>query len=857
MKKTAALLLLLACGAAQAAPYGAGFYDTSEYLAGKVAVNIIFVESDGSIDARTETTGWTVGKKSSVVTGIQNAMTWWATRSAAANLSFVYNSATVTTGYEPISRTSDDEGLWVNQVMGKLGYGEADYFDRVFHYNNDRRDAAGTDWSFTFFVVDSQNDADGMFADGFFAYAYIGGPFSIMTYDNDSYGIGDMPSVAAHETGHIFYALDEYADSNCTRAQVAGYLNGANSNCENGGASVECIMRGDVWPYYTPAVCAHTAKQLGWSDANSNGELDLLDYPPNTALGVYSPDPTTNTSPVYYGAAHSTGAYTNSNTYAFWGSPRTPNNIGIGRVASVEYKVDAGAWQAATASDGAFGGSAEDYSFTAASLGSGGHTMQVRALNTFGAYDATPASDSLTVNIGQAEDIPYINDGTGPDVDYARSKSSFSANWGASYHSSGISYYQYALGTTPGASDKIAWTSAGTAQTVTRTGISPGLIEGQSYYVSVRAYPVSGTVSGTSTSDGFRVDTTSPTAKVLLLSANPAGTGALSAKLIVTEAGAVSGTPQLAFKTSTGVSVPMTTAFLVDSTWTASGFVESSQSTGAAVFQFSGFDDAGNAGTYIVSGGTVTINYALTGGSSGTVSNSDGTSVTVPIGAYTGTLLVSISTVPAAAVSNADSASPDSRKIYAEDLAREFSARDGTGVPVTSFASPVTITMAYPDADGDGRIDGDLLREATAWIYYLDPSAGKWTPVPGVRRDAAANTVSAEVEHFSVYSVRSAGVGEGGLGSLKAYPNPCDFRTAASLTIEGAPSDATDARVYIYNEAGELVRTLAPGDGINGLNVASWDGRQKGGARAASGLYIYLFKTANYGKGSGKFFIVW
>ena len=63
--------------------------------------------------------------------------------------------------------------------------------------------------------------------------------------------------------------------------------------------------------------------------------------------------------------------------------------------------------------------------------------------------------------------------------------------------------------------------------------------------------------------------------------------------------------------------------------------------------------------------------------------------------------------------------------------------------------------------------------------------------------------------------------------------------------------------MYIYNEAAELVRTLAPGDGLDALNTASWDGRLKNGSRAATGLYLYLVRTANYGKGKGKFFLIW
>lgn len=873
MKKTAAFILLLACSMrAAAAPYGAGFYDTSEYLMGKVAVNIIFVQSDGSIAPRTETGNWTTTKKNAVVTGVSQAMTWWAARNSAASLSFVYNNATITTGYEPINCNAVWDSLpetpacpngeedWIKQVMGKLGYTEADYGDRVFHYNNDMRLANSADWSFTIFMVDSAVDVDGEFPDAYFAYAYLGGPFMVMTYDNGGYGIGEIAPVAAHETGHIFYALDEYYASGCAAADRSGYLNGPNTNCEdiNQVAPYTCIMRGDTPPYYSPAVCPHTAHMLGWDDDDPvNTIIDILDQPPSTALTAFAPDPTTNTSPVYYGMAHTTAAYTNSNQYDFaWTGPRAANNISVNRVASVEYRVDGGAWAAATPRDGAFDQTIDSFTFTAAGLASGAHTIQARALDVFGAYDATPASDPLSVDPGAAADIPYVNDGTADDIDYTASRTSLSANWGASSHASLISSYTYTIGTSPGASNTVGMTNVGTALSVTRTGLS--LAEGAYYYFTVRAYPNSGTVSGPASSDGLRVDTTSPTARVIITSSVPVKTGSFSAKLIVDELNSLSGNPQLSFTDSNGLTVPLTLAFLLDSTWTAAGYIQSYYSTGSAVFNFSASDLAGNAGTAITSGGSFNISPSLTGGSSGTISNSDGTSVAVPDGAYTGTLFISISTLPAASVAAYDSASADSRKIFSADLAREFTARDGAGAAVTNFLAPLTITMTYPDGDNDGRIDVDLLRETTAWLYYMDPVAGKWTPLPGVTRNAAANTLSAEVSHFSVYSVRSAGVSETDIGSLRAYPNPCDFRAAPySLTIDGIPADAASTKVYIYNEAGELVRTLAPGDGINGLNIASWDGKLKGGARAASGLYIYLVKTSNYGKGRGKFFIVW
>ena len=859
MKKTAALGLLLACSAAaQAAPYGAGFYDTSEYMAGKVAVSVIFPESTGPAE------NWSPDRQALVVTAIQQAMSWWAAQNPAAHLSFVYLTRTVSTPYEPITCNSVGNGTgpcpngeqdWISGIMTSLGYSEPDYFDQVYHYDNDVRAANSSDWAFTIFVVDSLNDLDGMFADGYFAYAYLGGPFAVFTYDNENYGIAHFNAVAAHETGHIFYALDEYYGP-CATTQHAGYLNGYNLNCENSSyyAPSPCIMRGQVAPYTDGSLCEATRRMIGWSDADGNGKLDVLDLPPTTALAPYSPDPTTNTTLVFGGAARSTAAYVNSNPYTEWTTPRVPNDISIDRLAAVEYRIDGGSWQPASAADGAFDSNSESFSFSANSVADGAHTFAARAKDIFGAYDAVWSTDTVTVNTSNPTDITYVQDGVGSDLDYSSSKGRAAANWGASSHPSGINRYEYSLGRAPGAADVVGWVSVGVTTWTVR---SVSLAEGSTYYSSVRAYSNSGLYSGVTTSDGFLVDVTSPTARVLPASAAPARTGPFSAKLVVTEANGLGAAPLLSFRTSTGQLVPLTMSFLTGSTWTASGNVESYHSTGTATFLFGASDPAGNYGTVISPAASFSINYALTGGSSGTVGNSDGFSAYLPQGSYTGTLFVSIATVPASVFNGADPG--DSRAVENIDLTRSFTARDLSGSPVSGFSRPVTITLAYPDADNDGRVDSDLTKENTLWVYYLDQAANKWLPLPGVRRDAAANTLSVETDHFSIYSVRSSGSSAAGLGALRLYPNPCDLRTTPYLKIDGVPVDAEGTRVYVYNSAGELVRTLSRDDPaeIDGLNVARWDGTQEKGARAASGLYLFLVKTKNYGKGTGKAFIIW
>ncbi|MDT8287563.1 MAG: lectin like domain-containing protein, partial [Elusimicrobiales bacterium] len=479
----------------------------------------------------------------------------------------------------------------------------------------------------------------------------------------------------------------------------------------------------------------------------------------------------------------------------------------------------------------------------------------VRAVNGLGLASAPAWSDGQMVDTTAPEDVPYVDDGIGYDLDYVTSLTSLSASWGAS-PSAGVTAYSYAIGTAPGGTGVLGWTSAGLSLSVTRSGLT--LAENTTYYFSVRAYNgSSGYYSAGLSSDGQLTDTIAPRARVIVQSGLPAAGGPFTARLIVDEANALASDPVFYFTDSAGRRVNPELERVNSSTWTASAYVESYYSTGTATFHFSASDPAGNAGSSIDSGATFPIDLALSGAAGGLVSNSDGMAVSMPAGAAAGTYFVGISTVDAARRQSADSSSPDSSALYHYDLAREFLAFDAAGVPITSFSAPPTLVLAYPDADNDGRIDGDLLSESLAWIYYLDESAGRWVPLESVARDASANTLTAPVEHFSVYSVRVTASSAGGLGSLKAYPNPCDLRASSPLRVSGVPPDASAVKVYIYNSAGELVRTLSAGDGVGAFNAVSWDGRLAGGEKAASGLYIYLVSTSNYGKGTGKFYIVW
>lgn len=363
-------------------PYGAGFWDTSEYFIGDITVGIVFLESNGVIDPNTE--DWTWTEENNVQSEIFDGLNWWANRDPRAKLSFTYNIYLgVPTKYEPISHPQSQEYLWINDAMTYLEYlgypTYTSYFDNVHSFNNYLRDFRHTDWAYTFFIVDSSNDIDGRFADGqYSAYAYLGGPFVVMTYDNDGYGIDNMDYVAAHETGHIFYATDEYNGY----TEFAGYLNA--HDIEGSGKIMDCAL---CW---VNGYSSGTALQLGWRDSNGDGVFDIIDFYPKSTLGVYSPDPTTDNTPTYTGTSLSNMVYPNNNPLG------AGNDITVNRIDNIQYRIDSGTWVGLPV--WSLDSAIEPFTFTTSPLSLGTHKIEVRAHSDHAdRWETTYSSDILTI----------------------------------------------------------------------------------------------------------------------------------------------------------------------------------------------------------------------------------------------------------------------------------------------------------------------------------------------------------------------------------------------------------------------------------------------------------------------------
>ena len=403
---------LMGRGAGAAAPelpigLGAlpGVRETAAFAAGRVAVGVVFLESDGS--KMTSSEDWSrqdarylgQDRRQLVLAKIQNALDWWNAQSPDGSLELFLPAAgaygapqTVRTGYEPIRMNVEvgwngrpllSDAAWRWQAMARLGFAhhaatdsprpETLYADRIR-----RRDHA--DWAFVVYVVDSLRDKDGMFRNGAIAYtADLFGPYSVLTYDNDGYGFDNFDAVLAHEMGHVFGALDEYKPPTqgypSTGGLRSGYLGVRNSNAVSGGTThLPCIMRGSTQTlkaFAAGALCPSTTGQTGLRDGDADSRPDVVDTRPGFSTRLE--------------ATAASGAVTLRGTVAerprhrgrISGGVYFRHDLSIKVPHDVRYRVDGGAWQPLTAADGAFDEPSEGWTLTTEPLTEGHHALEL------------------------------------------------------------------------------------------------------------------------------------------------------------------------------------------------------------------------------------------------------------------------------------------------------------------------------------------------------------------------------------------------------------------------------------------------------------------------------------------------
>jgi hypothetical protein len=361
-------------------PLGAEYYDTSEFMAGTSVVGVWLLEAAGA------TYEWTTSETNQTLGGVQSGLANWVRKGGpSAFLTFTLDIHTsVPVSGVPIENPMTDDATWAGEALTNAGYAGANAFERCFAYNNAMRDLYDTNWCYSIFIADSNPAVNqGLFSGGGYAWAYFGGPWIYMSrYSTWAYNfLRYYAVVPMHETGHIFMDTDEYN----TALEYAGYLNAP----DNPSGTVQCIMNQND----STRVCPDTRNQIGWRDLDVDSVIEPLDVAPAVQLAVYSPDPTSNATPTWTGAAD-VMTLPNLNPMSNYFPPHDQTIVTID---SVECRVDGGPWSAASPGDGTFNGYSESFSWTSPSLGNGIHVAQARARTSVGIWSDVFATDTLTI----------------------------------------------------------------------------------------------------------------------------------------------------------------------------------------------------------------------------------------------------------------------------------------------------------------------------------------------------------------------------------------------------------------------------------------------------------------------------
>ena len=353
--------------------------DGSEFMIGDVAVTVVLMESDGSIDPNIE--NWSTSRIERVKSEIVDGLNWWedtfdlqgSLHDLKFHIDFTYADNPVSTGYEPIAGSGGQASRWYEDFPESVGYESS--FRGVVQWNHDQRLRYGADWAFTVFVVDSFRDNDGKFTDDRFAFAQLGGPYLVMTYDNNGWGIDRMGRVLAHEVGHIFRALDEYPEASFSHYNsISGYLGIQNTNAFNGhpnpSSRTDSIMAeasrlNAAWDQHissTPSL-----EMLGWRDSDGNGIFDILDVPLTlTGEGSFDTD----------AAVYRFSGSSSVQTFPIAG--RFQNDITLNTVDRLQYRVDGGDWIDGDVYGDHIVSVSQDVDVAASTLGT--HTIEFRTI---------------------------------------------------------------------------------------------------------------------------------------------------------------------------------------------------------------------------------------------------------------------------------------------------------------------------------------------------------------------------------------------------------------------------------------------------------------------------------------------
>jgi hypothetical protein len=376
------------------------------FASGRVVVNLVFPESEGAGSLA----DWTPALQTTIEAELVRALHWWNLKSGGAVTFVLVGRGSAATTHEPGLLMISDEYLYLGEAMTSLGYAGACAYSQIDAMNEESRAEHRAHWAFTQVVIHA-NEFPGS---GALAYAYLGGPHTVALSGNGGLGTDRLDRVIAHEIGHIFQALDEYAGGCGGCSQRSGYLDVPNRNCvsciyQTG----KCVMRGGGEYNHEEMdrleenvhACEFTLGMAGIQDANDNGVIDVRETFPETLLFTALPDTMFGT--------RNFAVQGRAWDLPFVGAPpRYAEPVTINTITSVEFSVDGRKWSSGVPTDGFWTSREEEFELRLPEVGGGTHRLWVRAVNSVGGQDPTPEKvDFFVYDVVLRDPLEAIQDG--------------------------------------------------------------------------------------------------------------------------------------------------------------------------------------------------------------------------------------------------------------------------------------------------------------------------------------------------------------------------------------------------------------------------------------------------------------
>lgn len=359
-------------------------YGRTHFIQGRSIVSLVRPESQG--EGTWE--DWTEDEIASTLAQLTRACHWWSLKSGHSASFVIVDHGTPRTSTEPAAPRLDDEMGYIGDTVADLGWSGDCVYANLDRMNEDLKARYGGNWAWTQFIL----DAEGFLSTSALAYAYLGGPHTVATRGNGPLSEQELARVIAHEMGHIYQALDEYANACFGCGAVAGYLNAPNDNCvtcpHNEG---RCVMRSASEYSAEDAAnmeaviqpCRYTKGAVGLWDTDRDGIADVLATYPDTRIVSTLADTLES----------SLNVTVSGDTWdvPFQAPPRFGTPQTINTIRRVEFSVDASQWRGGFPVDGHFSRQREEWVVYLPELGGGMHRLRVRGVNSVGFYDHYPA----------------------------------------------------------------------------------------------------------------------------------------------------------------------------------------------------------------------------------------------------------------------------------------------------------------------------------------------------------------------------------------------------------------------------------------------------------------------------------